>query len=93
MRTYTLIEAATRCGYRRPNTFREKHLKTQNDRTRYVRGYDGRGRLQLDADAVDALADRLEITRLKNGNWRLKNLGAHANAGRRQASRSRSQDT
>lgn len=31
----------------------------------------------LDKDAVNHLADELELHRFKNGNWRLRNLGRH----------------
>lgn len=76
--TYTLNEAAARCGYRRVNTLREKHLATAADREILGHAYDDAGRVALDRVAVDALANRLAAERLARGNWRVRNLGKWA---------------
>lgn len=76
--TYTIREAAARCGYTRPNTFREKFLRTQEERDNLGARYDHKGRLILDRNAVEALASRLDKEREERGNWRLLNLGEWA---------------
>lgn len=78
MDQYTLREATERLGYRRPNTVREKHLRTQEDRERLGATYDVRGWLILDAAAVDRLARKLRRERAERGDWRRRNLGEHA---------------
>lgn len=72
---YTLRQAAARCGWRRPNTAREQILP-------YVRNEVRNGLLWLDAQDVDAQAERLERERAKRGNWRPGNLGEYAQKGR-----------
>lgn len=81
-RTYTLNQAAERCGYARVNTVREKHLTTDTGRQALGHAYDERGRVVLDADAVDRLAERLQAERKRRGNWRIENLGHWARKGR-----------
>lgn len=81
-RTYTLAQAADRCGYARTNTMREKHLATEPGRQALGHAYDGKGRVVLDADAVDRLAQRLQAERKRRGNWRVENLGTWAKKGR-----------
>lgn len=82
MPTCTLAEAAARCGYRRKATFREKHLDNAGRISLNAR-YDDRGRLILDASAVERLALSLEMHRQARGNWRVDNLGRWARPGRR----------
>ena len=77
MRTYTLKEAARICGYKRPNTFREKFLTTESC-GELVAGIDAAGRLQLHAERVEELAKQLEYERAARGNWRPRNLGNYA---------------
>ena len=43
-RTYTIREAAERCGFRRPNTFREKYLDSPEARAALGAHYDHRVR-------------------------------------------------
>ena len=77
MKTYTLKEAAERCGYKRVNTIREMHLSSPEDRQ--LLGYDIRdGRVHLNAAAIDRLGNELGEQRQARGNWRVKNLGAWA---------------
>lgn len=76
-KTYTLKEAAVRCGYKRVNTMREKHLAS--DEARAALGYHiVRGAIRLDAKAVEHLARELEKEREERGNWRPRNLGPWA---------------
>jgi hypothetical protein len=80
--SYTLREAAAKCGYRRANTMREKHLATPTQRE--ALGHRIRNGLALlDAQAVDALAAELEREREERGNWRIANLGRYARKWRR----------
>lgn len=83
-RTYTLREAAARCGYRRPNTMREKFLATKTQRQRLGHRVVN-GVAFLDADAVDALALQVEAERAARGDWRVKNLGRYARKRRRRS--------
>lgn len=82
-RTYTIREAAERCGFRRPNTFREKFLDSPEARAAFGVEYDHKGRLVVDRMAVEELVTKLEEERKRRGNWRIKNLGAHAVRGPR----------
>ena len=81
--TYTIREAAERCGYKRPNTFREKFLSSPELRQKLSAGYDHKGRLVLDRVAVNALVKQLERERESRGNWRRRNLGDWAEPGPR----------
>lgn len=82
-RTYTLAEAAIRCGYQHPTTLRRKHLTTEKDRSRLGFAFDDRGRRILDAEAIDALAATLTNERKRRRDWRTKNLGKWAERGPR----------
>lgn len=82
LKTYTLMQSATLCGYRRANTMRELHLATDEQRTALGHTYDSSGRVILCAAAVDDLVRRLREERLQRGNWRARNLGSHARPGR-----------
>ena len=77
-RTYTITEAANVCGFDRRNTFRERFLSTPKGRNSLVVGVSARGALQLHAGRVDELARMLDEERRQRGNWRPRNLGAHA---------------
>lgn len=77
-RTYTIHEAAERCGFSRPNTFREKFLDSPEARAAFGAEYDSKGRLVVDRNAVEELVTELEEERKRRGNWRVKNLGEHA---------------
>ena len=74
----TLAEAARRCGWSRPNTFREHFLGTNESRDRLVVGVDAKGRLLLDEGTVRELVQVLEHERKARGNWRPRNLGRYA---------------
>lgn len=74
----TVAEAATLCGWRRPNTFRERALRTAADRERFALEYDAAGRAVVDAVEVSVFVEALAAERARRGNWRVKNLGAHA---------------
>jgi hypothetical protein len=89
-RRYSLAQATLVCDYRRTATMREKHLSTEADRCGLGHGYDGHGRVTLDADAVERLALQLRVIRAERGNWRRKNLGKWAVRGRRGGRRTRS---
>lgn len=83
LHTYTIREAAQRCGFKRPNTFREKFLDSPEAREAFGADYDQRGRLVVDRQAVDELAERLKKEREQRKNWRVKNLGDYARPGPR----------
>lgn len=74
-----VAEAARQCGWRRANTFRERFLVTDADAVAMGLAYDEHGRAVVDAAAVAAAA--LQVAREKAArapNWRVRNLGAHA---------------
>lgn len=74
-----VAEAARQCGWRRANTFRERFLVTEADAVAMGLEYDEHGRAVVDAAAVAAAA--LQVAREKAArapNWRVRNLGAHA---------------
>lgn len=81
--TYTIREAAAQCGFSRANTFREKFLRTPEEREAFGAHYDERGRLVLDRSAVEAAGRRVRAEREKRGNWRARNLGDYARPRRR----------
>lgn len=76
-KTYTLKEATVRCGYRRDNTMREKHLSTDEERDLLGHHFHD-GRVHLDAQAIESLAKELAAERQARGNWRVLNLGEWA---------------
>jgi len=81
--TYTIREAAARCGYRRANTFRAKFLDSPEAREKFKAVYDYRGQLVVDRKVVEELVKRLDEERQKRGNWRVRNLGPYARPGPR----------
>lgn len=78
LKKVTVAEATTLCGWRRPNTFRERALRTADDRERFALEYDAAGRAVVDAAEVSVFVEALAAERARRGNWRVKNLGAHA---------------
>lgn len=74
-----IAEAARQCGWRRANTFRERFLVTEADAVAMGLAYDEHGRAVVDTAAVAAAA--LQVAREKADrapNWRVRNLGVHA---------------
>ena len=76
-RTYSLREATIKCGYRRVNTMRELHLRTEEQRVALGHHYRD-GAVHLTAARVDDLAKDLTMARAARGNWRVRNLGKFA---------------
>lgn len=78
-----LRDAASMCGYDRPNTMREKHLSSPSDREELGHRYDHRGRVVLFREAVEQLAARLREDREGRGAWRIHNLQGWGRKGER----------
>ena len=76
-------DAASMCDYDRPNTMREKHLNSPNDREALGHRYDHRGRVVLLREAVEQLAARLREEREGRGPWRIPNQKGWGRKGER----------
>lgn len=74
-----VAEAARRCGWKRPNTFRERFLATEEEASAMGLAYDEHGRAVVDARAVEAAVAKVQSERAsRDPGWRLKNLGRYA---------------